>query len=200
MRDLLNKIKGLKSPKDIDNLELDKKSKLVIVLFCLGIILLDSAFLIRVQMRGVSVISPKVAKLKKDLDELNRNLFAMQDLKNKQAVISRSKAKKIISQDQVALLLENISSAANDCGVKIIQMKPSREALGKGEKVAGAENLLPLSITMDLTCAYHDLGKFLSGLENGDYFVSVQNIRIRGTDQNSVTQAVSLGLRAYVTK
>jgi Tfp pilus assembly protein PilO len=199
MKDLLNKIKNLKDIKDIEKINLDKKSILIIILAALLIVYLDYAFLIKGQMRSLSVVAPKVAKIREDLSDLNKNLFAIQDLKNKQALSAASKVKKIISQEQVALLLQDISNIANNNSVKILQMKPTKETQGKQEKVMTL-TLSPILVTLDLICSYHSLGKFINDLENAEIFMLVQNIKIIEREPDSLIQEVNLVLRTYVKK
>lgn len=199
MKDLFNKIRNLKNFKDIEKLQLDQKAMLIIILALILIIYLDYNFLIKRQIKAISVVSPKVAKVKKDINDLNKNLLAIQDLKNKQATIERQKVKKIISQGEVALLLQDISELANNDGVKIMQMKPSREP-GVKQENAAAGPLDPVLVTLDLVCGYHNLGKFINDLENAEIFIQVQNIKINEKEADSIIQQVNLVLRTYAKK
>ncbi|OGX18543.1 MAG: hypothetical protein A3K83_07635 [Omnitrophica WOR_2 bacterium RBG_13_44_8b] len=198
MKDLLNKIKGIKNFNDFKNLELDQKAIIVIIALSLIIIYLDYTFFIKGQIKAISVVSPKVAKIKKDLKDINKNLSAMEGLKNKQTAAERKKVKEIISQEQVALLLQEISSIANNDGVKILQIKPSREGQ-KTEKIA-EQTLSSLLVTLDLACSYHNLGKFINDLEDASMFMQVQNIKITEKEADSPIQSVNLVLKTYVKK
>ena len=199
MKDLLNKIKGIKNLNDFRNLELDQKAIMIIIAASLIIIYSDYTLLIKRQIKAISEVSPKVAKIKKDLNDINKNLLAIQGLKNKQSASERKKFKEIISQEEVALLLQEISKLANNDGVKILQIKPSKEAQAKPEKIAD-QTLSSLLITLDLVCSYHNLGKFINDLEDARMFMQVQNIKITEKEADSPIQSVSLILKTYVKK
>ena len=199
MKDLLNKIKGIKNFNDFKKLQLDQKAIIIIIAASLIIIYLDYTFLIKRQIKAISKVSPKVAKIKKDLNDINKNLLAIQGLKNKQSASERKKFKEIISQEEVALLLQEISSIANNDGVKILQIKPSKEAQAKPEKIAD-QTLSSLLVTLDLVCSYHNLGKFINDLEDARMFMQVQNIKITEKDADSPIQLVNLVLKTYVKK
>ncbi|MBI4972858.1 MAG: type 4a pilus biogenesis protein PilO [Candidatus Omnitrophica bacterium] len=178
-------------------LQLDNKKISLILLATFIIIYLDFSFVVKMQIKGIQESDPKISKLKNDIDKLNKDLVATQELKTKQDQDKKSaslKAKKIITEDQIPALMEYISNQANQKKVKINQIKPSREA-----KVEPAKSS-PLLLTLDLSCDYHNLGAFLNDLENAPEYLAVQDLRITRDTKNDFLQNVSLVLKTYVKK
>jgi len=182
----------------------DKKTILIIVSSLIIIIYLDLTFLINKQLGSIKNLGPKIGKLKKDLDTLEKDLFRIQDIQNKQAQTKQkiiSKVKKIITNEEKTACLQDISDLANKNKVKIIQIKFSSESESQKEvKVSSMENLTPLLITLDLSCDYHQMGAFINDLENAQIFIAVQNMKITSQTEDFLKQEVILALKTYVKK
>lgn len=178
----------------LSKLELDKKKILLIALLSFIVFYLDVALIIKLQLRGIRNASPKITKLKKDIDNLNKDLTTLQDLKNKKTEIGKAtllKSKKLILEEEIPSLLEYISDIANKNNIKIIKILPSREPKSDEKK---------LLITLDLSCDYHHLGSFINDLENAPDFMAVQEIKIKRDTADYLRQNVNLVLRTYVKK
>lgn len=176
-------------------LESGNKTIFLIILASFMVIYLDFALLMKLQLTGIKTLGPNISKLKKDLAALERDLTSIQDLKNKQIEGKENAppgAKKIISDEYTASLLQEVSTLANNNEVRIVQMKPAKEPQGA--------KFTPLSITLDLVCDYHRLGKFINDLENAEIFIAVQNIKIAPQPADILKQKVNLVLMTYVKK
>lgn len=184
--------------------ELDKKKIFLLILLSLVILYIDFSFIIKLQLKGVRSIREKIIKIKKDIGNLNKDLAALQNLKQKQTKVEKKqeeilKAKRIISEGQIPLLLQDISDLANRYKVKIMQIRPSKDAKAKEEVIEG-EAFLPITIMLDLSCTYHSLGSFINALENTGVFIAVQDIKIRRSSDNYLSGDVDLTLKTYVKK
>ena len=182
----------------------DKKTILIIVSSLIIIIYLDFTFLINKQLGSIKNLGPKIGRLKKDLDTLEKDLFKIQDIQNKQVQTKQKiirKVKKIITDEEKAVCLQDISDLANKNDVKIIQIKFSSESESQKEaKVSSTENFTPLLITLDLSCDYHRMGAFINDLENAQIFIAVQNMKITSQPEDYLKQEVILALKTYVKK
>ncbi len=181
------------------NFGLDNKKVFLIILACL-IIFLDFTFLLKNQLLSLKGLKPQVLKLKADLDTLSVNLNKMQELKDKRVGAKHEAAlsvKKIIYEEQLTLLLQNISDTANRSDVRILQIKPSKGLPGKD---SGMAKFTPLLISLDLLCDYHSLGRFINALENTQVFIAVQSIRIAPQQKDYLKERVNLVLRTYINK
>jgi len=183
-----------------DKLGFDNKQMLLVVPLCLAIVIYaDIISVTRLQLGVLKKITPKIIKLKKDLGSLDKGLLIMQDLKDKQKE-TLAKSKKIIPEDQIDYILQDLSIIAKNDSVKIIQMKPYREPKGKPEKGAAVPKFTPLSINVDLICDYHHLGKFINDLEMAEILFAVEAAKIMRQQDNYFQQKVNLILKTYVKK
>jgi len=192
MKELIEKIK---------NIEVDDKTLLAVILFTAVFIYLDYSFILKAQVNALSSIQPKVSRIKADLDNFNRDYAAMSKMPDKEAQAKKAdNLKKVVEESDVASLLQDISDIANKADIKIIQLRPNKEALGAKDKIPGLERLVPMTITLDMVGDYHQLGKFIHALEYGPNFVSVQEIRISSQPTDFFKQKINLVLKTYVKK
>ena len=195
MTNLLNKLNELK---------LDNKKIFLIAFVGLLILYVDFAFIIKLQLQGIRTLTPKIIKLKKDVDNLAKDLSWMQDLerkasKDKAQIGAPNKAKEIISEDKILLLLQEVSDLANMNKVKIMQINTSKDTKVHEEVIAG-ERLLPIIVTLDLTCGYHSLGSFINALENAGQYIDVQDMKIIRDLHDYLIQNVNLVLKTYAKR
>jgi Tfp pilus assembly protein PilO len=188
---------------NIDRFLLDKKKLLLVAIVALIIVFLDISFVLKMQLSGLRAAGPKIAKLRKDISALDKDLENMQALKKKQEEDSRagiSAAKKLLSAGQITTLLQYLSELAQKDGIRISQIKHAADTVDPKAKktVTGPENLIGFTIGLDLICDYHTFGKFINQLENGQYFLSVQELRILPLE--ALKQKIYVGLRTYVRK
>jgi len=187
---------------NLSNLQLDKQKKILVVIFCALIIYLDSAFILNNQISGIKRSNLKVARLKKDRVDLDRGLDSMSVSKNKQGAASQkvvTRSTKILAENQISGLLQEISSLANKLDIQIGQIRPSRETLNTNNAIAG-DKFTTIFIDLDLTCDYHNLGKFVNALEGLQVFLSLQELKISTQLPDYMKQKVNLTLKTYVTK
>jgi len=201
---MINLVDKIKSIKILGQLDLDNKKLMLIVLISAVIFYIDFNFIFKAQIRVLGKSGTEVARLRKDLDNFKVDLKKMRDSESKQVLASQKpifKVKSIISENQFSTLLQDISKIANNNDVRILQIKPSRmPAENQNSKVKASANLNPFIINLDLSCGYHNLGKFINELENLPAFVSVRDIKIEPQDDNYVKQKVELTLITYVKK
>jgi len=184
----------------LNELKLDNKKIFLIAFVGLLIVYVDFAFIIKLQLQGIRTATPKIIKLKKDVDNLAKDLSWMQDLERKASKDKRTlKPKEIISEDKVLLLLQEVSDLANKNRVKIMQINTSKDAKVQEEVIAG-EKLSPIIITLDLTCGYHSLGSFINALENARQYIDVEDMKIIRDPRDYLLQNVNLVLKTYARK
>jgi len=186
---------------NLSSVQLDKQKKILIVIFSVLIIYVDTTFILKSQTAGIKSLNPKIARLKNDLLNLNRDLNNMR-AKGKQGLATEkviARPLKIIPDNQVSGLLQDIASLANKFDIRIGQIRPIRETINAKNAIAG-DKITPILINLDLTCDYHNLGKFINELENLQVFLSVQELRISTQLPDYMKQKVALVLKTYVTK
>jgi Tfp pilus assembly protein PilO len=182
----------------LDKLKLKDKKIFLIILVSLLVFYLDFVFLIRAQLSGIGSVGKKITDLKKNLNTFKKDLITMQQAQIKEKTASAPQIQKIISEEQIPSLLDEISRIANKNNVKIMQIKPQMEKENKTAQIAKAAPLL--TITIDLFSGYHTLGYFINELENAQVYIAVGEIKISPELNNYFQQKVTLGLKTHVKK
>jgi len=185
---------------NLSQIQLDKQKKMLIVIFAVLIVYVDTSYILKAQMAGLKSLTPKITRLEKDLRNLNRDLGNMRTAKSNPVLEASKAAKKpatIISESQVSGLMQDISNAANKFDVQIIQIRPLRET---GKSVIPGDKFTPILINLDLICDYHNLGKFINNLENSAVFMGVAELKISARVPDYLKQKVSLVIRTYASK
>jgi Tfp pilus assembly protein PilO len=186
---------------------LDNKKIILIALSGILFLFLDFS-LIKMQLNANKRLKTNIIKTRKDTDALNQDLKKMEELKKKFAVEGKkpaSRLKKLVSEQELTYLLQYISDAAKENEIQISQIKPAKQSTAsdakkRGAGKAAASNIPAYSINMDLTCGYHELGKFINNLENGEIFIEAKSIKITPQPQDVLKQKVNLNLLTYVKK
>jgi len=184
---------------NLSQIQLDKQKKILIVIFAVFIAYVDTSYILKAQMAGLKSLTPKVARLEKDLKNLNRDLENMRIAKGKPALeaAKANRSSRIITENQISGLLQDISSSANQFDVKIIQIRPLRET---GKSVIPGDKFASILINLDLICDYHNLGKFINSLENSPVFMGVAELKISTRIPDYLKQKATLVIRTYVSK
>lgn len=185
----------------IKKIELDNKKIILILITTLVIFYIDYSFIVAGQRAGIKSLRPKIAKLKEDIANLKKNLQNIDNLKagKTQGIAARQ----IISEGNLALLLEKIANIANSRNVNIRQIKPVKEEkpLALDSKVsAQPANLFPVYLNLDLSAGYHNLGNFINDLENLQELIIVGDIKIRRQEEDYLKETAELLLRIYVKR
>lgn len=177
--------------------ELDIKKVAVIVLFSFALIYTDASFLLKNQFLSLRATDKKIEQLQKAISTVSKELEKMSEEKARAQRENQSGGKTLIAEEQIPSLLHIISNFANDDKVKIMQMRPVKETTAQN---AGSGAQIPLSIIMDLSCSYHNCGKFINDLENAGQFMAAQEVRIMNRPDTSLEQGVYLIIKTYVKK
>jgi len=184
---------------------LDNKKVLLIIIVLFIILYLDFSFVLQPQLGSDNSVNKKISKVNKDIANLKKELSSMQDLKRKQQELGQSalgKAKKIISNDGIPGLLNEISAIANKNKIRVMQIKPSKEIVRVAKDAKGKEKeskkFFGELITLDLACGYHSLGSFINDLENNPTFLTISELKLTENEKDYMSQQVKLVLKTYV--
>lgn len=178
--------------------ELDIKKLVAISLFSFMFVYADSFILLPMQIKAVKANKQNRARLEGQIKALKQEL---ESIKNNRIDVAKEKKLEIktsLNEDQVPLLMNNISNIANKNAVKIMQIRPVKEV--RPDVAPSLGSLAPLSIIMDLSCDYHHCGKFISLLENAKQFIKVSELRIMPGDASNSKQSFYTVVITYVKK
>jgi Tfp pilus assembly protein PilO len=182
----------------VNKLALDQKKIILIIIMSVMFLYLDFNFIFKAQTAGLNKTTQELLKVKNDFKVFDAGVKSMQAIKASQgSTKSQVKLKNAIYEIQIASLIQDISKIAQANNVKIMQIKPSKDN-AKASSVAG--KFSPVFIWLDLTCGYHDLGRFINALENNQVLISVDNLKIGSQQQDVLKQKVTLTLKTYVKK
>lgn len=173
----------------------DKKKSILAIIVGFVILFLDFSLVLKPQVAAVKAINTKIVKIRNDLNSLKIDMAKMQTSLNK---ASSSKIKKVISEDQKSLLIEEIYKLGSQNNIKILQIRPAKEEKSKTPVVTAG--ILPLLLDVDLSCGYYQLVRFLSAIENDNILMSVNELDIVGNKKNILSHQVKLSLMTYVSK
>ena len=173
----------------------DKQKLVMVVVFFAAFLYIDFSFILKAQVEEKTLIASKVAKLQIDIQNVERDVSMMQHGVKKE--VAFSKTKRIFSEGELLSLLGDISLIAKTNSVRVAQINPQKGARLTQEGQSQTD-YLPVFIKLDLTCNYHSLGVFLNELENADFPVSTEDIRITPDLSAGQKERVLLTLKTYV--
>ncbi|MFA5142830.1 MAG: type 4a pilus biogenesis protein PilO [Candidatus Omnitrophota bacterium] len=157
-----------------------KDTKQIMLVAALGgvlILVLYLKLLLVPQIRNVAKEYERARKLRVDVTTAERDISSVDSLK-KQMAQYRTKIESYESmlpvEQEIPKLLEDLSSMAKRSGVKIVGITP----LQSGEEAReGIYQEIP--ILVNARSGYHELGKFLSELENASRFMKVVDLELK---------------------
>ena len=186
----------------LSEIKLNQQAKVLLVIWCVGMVYLDATFIMKPQLSFSAKLSSQIAKYKSDTAKFEKDTLEMRKIKSNPAQMN-VKAKgirKIITEAEVGDLLQNISDLANKLDVKILQIRPVKDNVAIAEKVPGLERFAPLTIVLDTVSDYHQLGKFINSLETGDIYIKISEIKVFAQQGEYFKQKASLVIKTYVKK
>ena len=92
-------------------------------------------------------------------------------------------------------LLEDLSAMANESRMRIVGIVPLPE---KGGTAVKGRAYREIPIMISASSGYHELGRFLSALENCDRFIKVADIRVQAGKVSAKRHDVDLLVLTYV--
>ncbi len=183
-------------------LNFTKENKKIIALLLLGglvfFVLYFNLFL-KPAIAHINEIRPQLYKFTQDIakiqqwsNERNETERRLRDLENKvrnyQTILS--------TESEIPLLLEELSAIAGKSKIKIIGIKPKMESAPASDKRKIPYQEIPIFI--EATCGYHQLGYFISELENAKRLFAVRDISIKGNSESTRSHDVSLVVSTFL--
>lgn len=183
----------------IDNLD-EKQMYYILIGALVFVFLLDYFILMRPQLGTLNKISPEIKILKEDIEkaktDIEKESFYRGEISRLQEEVDQANIK-LRSKEEVPLILEYISRIADEHDLKIDQIMPDVEAqevvLEKSEKA-----YFNLPILIDARSSFHNFGKFINGLENGDIFLTIAAFTVAKSDNDRRLHTIKITLNALV--
>lgn len=186
---------------DLKKIDLkDTKTQTIILLALLGVLLFGSYlyFIFVPKVTGDINIIAKAIVMRGDLKEARSLISEREGLSKKMEEYNEKielYEKKLPAQQEIPSLLEDLSSMARNSNINIIGITPVALKLQKERKNTVYQET-PILITAK--SGYHELGRFLNNLENGDRFMKVVDINIKANLLSPKKHEVELMVYTYV--
>jgi Tfp pilus assembly protein PilO len=194
-----------------NELKQNKQKLILAAVIAAAAVLLDISFVMKAQVSSIGSLGKKVTKLKMDIEGVKKDKVLMR--KNEQQIETQENIK-IYTEEEIPLLLQDISSLANDNQIDVMQISPQSREVKKQEQVKGKKekgkakakpeqktvNSISVAIKLDLACSYHNLGAFLDQLERAEQPLFAQELRISRDPSKYMKQNASITLVTYVKK
>jgi Tfp pilus assembly protein PilO len=175
----------------------DKQKLIAVAVAFLVIVYVDFSFVLKAQVKSLTDVKVKTTKLQADILAVKRDMAAMQQNQAK-AKPSRP-VKRIVSEGELLTLLESVSGIAKNDAVRVSQINPQKSPRPPVRAGQQQSPFIAVGIKLDLTCGYHSLGTFINDLENNEYAVSVEDVKITPDfSGGSQRVRVNLTLKTYV--
>ncbi|MFA5099508.1 MAG: hypothetical protein WC547_01305 [Candidatus Omnitrophota bacterium] len=195
----------------LQGLARDKKKFAIAGVVLAAFLYVDFSFVIATQISGLKNLKTRILSLRKDIESLNSDIKYVKTTTSNMVTLVTNK--KLPMEQEIPLLMQNISTIANANGVRIMQIDSTKEASkviskGRASKVkkgakAAKEAAVPditVRIRLDIIASYHKLGKFINEIENAEKLCIVEEVSISRDPSDPLKQKVSMVVKTYVKK
>ncbi|HLF17454.1 MAG TPA: type 4a pilus biogenesis protein PilO [Candidatus Omnitrophota bacterium] len=165
------------------------------------VFVLDYFTLMKPQLGALSKISPEIKILSDNLKRTKTDIARITEYKDQIQKLKEgfdALRLRVRTKQEVPLVLEKISRIANKNRVKIDQIMPNplqQKILLEGND----KTYFDLPIIIEARSGYHDFGRFINELENGDIFLKVDGFTIAAMP-GSQLNAIQLTLKTIVVE
>lgn len=173
------------------------------VLICVMVIVGYFFLFLSPLIAKLSNVSRKVSKLKGDLTIAD---FAIGDMPKLGSEIEELKKNAIVysnklpKEEEFPALLESLSRMAQNTDVKITKILPAKDTETHAPEKSTLCIYQERKILIDAQCGYHQLGTFISELENAERFMEISNITIESLKAAPRRHNVQLIVKTFILK
>lgn len=96
--------------------------------------------------------------------------------------------KQLPPQPETEWLMREVSRLAEEAGIQLTTILPANP-----KKVEGLEGVMTLTVALDFTAPYHQLGKFLSVVESAPVFIRVDELMLARNEQGRAKVQLTVG-------
>ncbi|MCM8791776.1 MAG: type 4a pilus biogenesis protein PilO [Candidatus Omnitrophica bacterium] len=183
---------NLSKIKELPVINWDKKKVTTVGLTIVIFLIFDFYFILGAQIKRNRNIELEIKKLKTKIKSFNDDFLSIQRaLKNSSQQVFR-----IIGEDELSSLVEEISNLARQNNVEISQIMPQKETKSAASSSTVNSYLFYLTLNSD----YYSLLKFIDKLEKSLVIITVEELDILQNPNNIFKHNINLTLRIYVKK
>ncbi len=163
------------------------------------VFILDYLLIMQPQLKTLMTLNPKISVMAKDYAKAKEDIQKFQEYKTQLEKMRFEKDivhNTIPLKEEIPTILENISTLANSCGVKINQIVPLKDS----EKVV-MENedgqYFSALVLVDARGGYHNLGQFFNHIETDPVFMSIAGFDFSANSEDSVNHSGRVTINAF---
>ena len=174
-----------------------KQLTIAMIAAALAALLLFVYFLLMPQLTRLGTLVGKASKAKLELRSAKVSISNIDKFKNDIEKFSAKidlYEKKLPAEQEMPSLLEELNSMAKKSNLDIISITPSAPRVEGAQRAAYQEFLIKVSAR----CGYHELGNFLTDLENADRFMKLVDISIKANENTPKRHSVELMVATYI--
>lgn len=174
-------------------MKLNKGQKIAIGIFAAALYIF---FILWPLMKAATKGSGEVKKLKKEVQTTESDIANMGKLKEKLDQLKKDVddfEARLVKEENINLLLEELSRMATQSQVKIQGIKPQKPEFQSGA-IYGE-----FPVIVEAKGGYHSLGAFVNKLEYSKYFLSVKDIKMEFDPDNPTSHNCRLTIAAYTS-
>lgn len=177
----------------------DKKTQVFILIGLVSIfaVIVYFSFILIPQVERVFEAVGQASKIGADLKEAQHNIDNIPKFKTNIAAYEEKidrYEKMLPTEQEIPALLESLSGMARNSNIKIVGIMP---VITKEDKTKKAFVYQEKPILVNAKSGYHELGKFMSNMENADRFMKVSDIQIKTSSQSPSKHDVELTVLTY---
>lgn len=181
---------------------LGKEQKQMLVLAVVGTVAILFGYfnlLLLPQISGTVKAAAKSGKLASDLKQAASDIAKTEAFRADIRANSEKIAKygdTLPSEEGIPSLLESLSDMARGSGMRILGIVPAGG--GKDSLAQKGQAYRALPIMISARAGFHELGRFMSTLENSGRFMKVSDIRVRENKTSPKKHDIDLTVMTYV--
>lgn len=176
------------------------QTKVLIILVSVILLVIHFNLFLTPQITRLTGILSEMAKVGRDLRIAESDIAKIgQFKKNIEAYREKVEKyeKRLPAEQEIPRLLEDLSNMAKSSNIKILSIAPIA-ASSKETKRAKDEIYQEMPILISAKSGYHELGQFLSDLENADRFMKVVDIDVKSNKMTPKKHDVELVVVTFI--
>ncbi|MDD4910344.1 MAG: type 4a pilus biogenesis protein PilO [Candidatus Omnitrophica bacterium] len=166
----------------------------------LAILLLDANLALKPQISRLSGVNSNLRKLRSDIINARRDITELEKYKAGPAGSperSEDLLRKVISEEEIPVLIEEVSKMAEGAGVKILQIRSVKNEQNKPAATTLLSKFFDIKIIISARSGFHELGKFINKIELFPVFMAVDGISIVHRGSGYPDHDIDMVLLAY---
>lgn len=147
----------------------------------------------------LSKVSREAGDLRKEIDLVEKRVQNLDVLKGKLKGLREEQKKysgQLPDEKEIPEFLQDLAAMAKSSDVQILSVTPHGFVRDGADGKEGYYSEMPIVITAK--SGYHQLGSFISSLEQGERFVTVEDVEIQYDSQSPRRSNIKMVLKTYV--